>query len=46
VCSIQSLRALAVLAVLVRHCRDEFTLGSAWVDLFFFISGFIMVYAS
>jgi exopolysaccharide production protein ExoZ len=44
--SIQSLRALAVIAVLVRHCHDEFTVGSAGVDLFFVISGFIMVYAS
>jgi exopolysaccharide production protein ExoZ len=44
--SIQSLRALAVFAVLVRHCHDQFTLGSAGVDLFFVISGFIMVYAS
>lgn len=44
--SIQSLRALAVLAVLVRHCHDQFTIGSAGVDLFFVISGFIMVYAS
>lgn len=44
--SIQSLRALAVLAVLVRHCHDQFTIGSAGVDLFFVISGFIMVYTS
>jgi exopolysaccharide production protein ExoZ len=46
VSSIQSLRALAAVAVLTRHCHDEFYLGSAGVDLFFVISGFIMVYAS
>jgi exopolysaccharide production protein ExoZ len=57
--SIQVLRALAALAVLIYHIPIElssrlglhnvlptFLVGAAGVDLFFVISGFIMVYAS
>jgi peptidoglycan/LPS O-acetylase OafA/YrhL len=57
--SIQILRAIAALAVMSVHVRNEaatrlgahnplpdFLVGAAGVDLFFVISGFIMVYAS
>jgi exopolysaccharide production protein ExoZ len=57
--SIQALRAIAALGVLVFHIVGEisnhlgspgtlpdFTIGAAGVDLFFVISGFIIVYAS
>ena len=48
--SIQFLRALAALSVTLAHalpfCGVEFRLGIAGVDLFFVISGFVMVYAS
>jgi exopolysaccharide production protein ExoZ len=57
--SIQALRAVAALAVVMFHIQIElpkiygpdqsstfFTVGAAGVDLFFVISGFVMVYAS
>ncbi len=36
----------AALAVLLRHCFDGFKVGGAGVDLFFIISGFVMIYSS
>jgi peptidoglycan/LPS O-acetylase OafA/YrhL len=57
--SIQALRGLAVMAVVVIHIQlyfsnklrmpdflPQFNIGAASVDVFFVISGFIMVYAS
>jgi exopolysaccharide production protein ExoZ len=57
--SIQILRAVAALGVLVHHAAhevavkagvsvpfNEFVVGAGGVDLFFVISGFVMVYAS
>jgi len=57
--SIQALRGIAVMAVVVVHIQlyfsnklrmpdflPQFNLGAASVDVFFVISGFIMVYAS
>ena len=55
--SIQTLRAIAALAVVVMHIPEDlavrgyghlpsFVRGAFGVDLFFVISGFIMVYAS
>jgi peptidoglycan/LPS O-acetylase OafA/YrhL len=59
VLSIQALRAVAAIAVLVPHITSDFArylnqpdtfpafaIGGAGVDLFFVISGFVMVYAS
>jgi exopolysaccharide production protein ExoZ len=51
--SIQYLRAFAALAIVVHHAREQFPgfeaifpsdIGSAAVDIFFIISGFIMVF--
>lgn len=44
--SIQVLRAAAALLVLVAHLVTPFVAGAAGVDLFFVISGFVMVYSS
>lgn len=51
--SIQYLRAIAALMVVVHHCREQFgwvksaypsEVGGAGVDVFFIVSGFIMVF--
>src|SRR5262245_21275262 len=44
--SIQILRAAAALGVVLAHIFPSAVIGTAGVDLFFVISGFIMVYAS
>ena len=44
--SIQILRAVAALGVVLAHIFPGALIGTAGVDLFFVISGFIMVYAS
>lgn len=44
--SIDLLRAVAALLVVLRHADDRFKVGSIGVDLFFVISGFVMVGAS
>src|SRR5262245_42124199 len=44
--SIQILRAVAALGVVLAHIFPGAVIGTAGVDLFFVISGFIMVYAS
>src|SRR5262245_32108194 len=44
--SIQILRGLAALGVVLAHIFPGAAIGAAGVDLFFVISGFIMVYAS
>ena len=40
--SIQVLRAVAAIAVVLRHSDDRFAFGAIGVDLFFVISGFII----
>jgi exopolysaccharide production protein ExoZ len=42
--SIQYLRAFAVIGVLAAHTRGGYFLGAQGVDLFFVISGYIMMY--
>jgi exopolysaccharide production protein ExoZ len=44
--AVQGLRAAAALMVVVAHVVPSFVIGQAGVDIFFVISGFIMVYAS
>jgi len=44
--AVQGLRAAAALMVVVAHVAPSFVIGQAGVDIFFVISGFIMVYAS
>jgi peptidoglycan/LPS O-acetylase OafA/YrhL len=44
--AIQSLRAIAVVMAVVRHTDFPSAWGGAGVDLFFVISGFMLVYSS
>jgi exopolysaccharide production protein ExoZ len=44
--ALQGLRAVAALMVVTVHAVPSFVVGQAGVDIFFVISGFIMVYAS
>jgi exopolysaccharide production protein ExoZ len=44
--SAQALRAVAAIAVVVRHAWPDFKIGGAGVDLFFVMSGFMMVHSS
>jgi len=44
--SIDMLRGLAASAVALAHVNDRFRLGAIGVDIFFVISGFVMVHAS
>jgi exopolysaccharide production protein ExoZ len=43
--AVQALRALACLLIVGLHSDEHFLIGASGVDLFFVISGFIMVYA-
>jgi exopolysaccharide production protein ExoZ len=44
--ALQGLRAVAALMVVTVHAVPSFVIGQAGVDIFFVVSGFIMVYAS
>jgi exopolysaccharide production protein ExoZ len=46
IAAVQGLRAAAALMVVMVHAVPSFVIGQAGVDIFFVISGFIMVHAS